>query len=57
MISYISKLINPDSPLMSFIKQFIHDFDIDIHDNKQLKKIIKKQKLLQNKNKKKESNF
>tara|TARA_R100000353_G_C6496526_1_gene193078 strand:- start:829 stop:957 length:129 start_codon:yes stop_codon:yes gene_type:complete len=42
---------------MSFIKQFIHDFNIDIHDDKQLKKIIKKQKLFNNKNKKKESNF
>ena len=42
---------------MSFIKQFIYDFNIDIHDDKQLKKIIKKQKLFNNKNKKKESNI
>ena len=42
---------------MSFIKQFIHDFNIDIHDDKQFKKIIKKQKLFNNKNKKKESNI
>ena len=45
MISCISILINTYLPLMSFIKNLIHNHDI--HDNNQLQAFIKHQKLSQ----------
>ena len=45
MISCISILINPNSPLMSFIKNLIHNHDIQ--NNDQLQSFIKHQKLSQ----------
>ena len=45
MISCISILINTNSPIMSFIKNLIHNHDIQ--NNDQLQSFIKHQKLSQ----------